>query len=358
MVKSSSLSLMQKVLVLAFVMATRCNAFTSVNPIITATVRCSTVTATWRTATRERSQQQTTTIIEPDYLITDSIEKLDRPTFYDFLSTPRNALGMSLMVVGTAVALFNVLGIYDDSYLQLEIVSVILGFANAAADFRASPPNQISPNIRTGAVDDALVHWYAATYTASATWLALRTSFACPSLLTTFDPLLATMALGIFIFSLACPVLTLMHHFSIRLPVGTMRSLVGIARFPQEIPDPTPILTPTELLRAQSLLVVGIVGCVFAPETLTMSLRGQEWWHRVGDLHPNQPWMESSTALFALFATQASMIAHRAGKAGVAPFQVICPIFAGVCIVLTIAPCVSALHWLGSGISFWGFYTE
>ena len=255
MVKSSSLSLMQKVLVLAFVMATRCNAFTSVNPIITATVRCSTVTATWRTATRERSQQQTTTIIEPDYLITDSIEKLDRPTFYDFLSTPRNALGMSLMVVGTAVALFNVLGIYDDSYLQLEIVSVILGFANAAADFRASPPNQISPNIRTGAVDDALVHWYAATYTASATWLALRTSFACPSLLTTFDPLLATMALGIFIFSLACPVLTLMHHFSIRLPVGTMRSLVGIARFPQEIPDPTPILTSTELLRAQSLLV-------------------------------------------------------------------------------------------------------
>jgi hypothetical protein len=271
---------------------------------------------------------------------------------------------MALMAVATGVSLSNLVGNYGDSYLQLEQASFILGFWNAGADYVSSKPpyvnnptEQVSPNRRTGAVDDALVHWYAATYTASATWLAWRTSPLCPSFLTALDPIAGPLALGIFLLSLTCPVLTLVHHSFQNLP-GPMRAIVGIARQHDDPYSDPPLLTPTEVLRAQSLLAVGIVGCIFSPEALTLALRGQDWWHRVGELHPSQPLIESSTALFGVYATQASMIAHRAGKAGVAPFQAICPAFAGVCFVLTIFPCACALYWLGSDISFFEFYWE
>lgn len=322
-------------------------------------------TNVWRTDLQPSSYDAW---IEPDYLISDSIGKLDRPTLIDFLSAPRNAPSMTLIMVATAVSISNVLGNYGDSYLQLEQASIVLAFWNAGADYLASTPpyanndptKQVSPNIRTGAVDDAVVHLYAAAYTASATWLAWRTSPLCPSLLTQIDLIACPLAFCTFVFSLVCPVLTLVHHSFQNIP-GPLRRLVGIARLDNITPnseESLPLLTPTELLRARSLLAIGFIGCVFAPEVGTLALRGQEWWHRVGILHPSQMVLESSTALFAVYSTQASMVAHRAGKAGVAPFQDICPAFAGVCFVLTIFPCACALYWLGKDVSFFGFYTE
>jgi hypothetical protein len=46
------------------------------------------------------------------------------------------------------------------------------------------------------------------------------------------------------------------------------------------------------------------------------------------------------------------------GKAGVASYQVIVPLFALICFVLAIVPCVSALYWIGSDVSFFSFYRE
>jgi hypothetical protein len=348
----------------------RCDAFTAFKPTTRRQLSAATVTIrqpipmTKKLILASRCLRSSVSTVEPDYLITDSIGKLDRPPLTNFLCTPRNALGMALMAVATGISLSNLLGNYGDSYLQLEQASFILGFWNAGADYVSSKPpyvnnptEQVSPNRRTGAVDDALVHWYAATYTASATWLALRTSPLCPLLLTALDPIAGSLALGIFLFSLTCPVLTLVHNSFQNLSFP-MRAIVGMARQQDDLYSEPPLLTPTELLRAQSLLAVGIVGCIFAPEALTLALRGQDWWHRVSELHPSQPLIESSTALFGVYATQASMIAHRAGKAGVAPFQVICPAFAMVCVLLTIFPCACALFWLGNDISFFEFYRE
>ena len=72
----------------------------------------------------------------------------------------------------------------------------------------------------------------------------------------------------------------------------------------------------------------------------------------------SQKTLESSTSIFALVATEASMVAHRCGKVGVAPFERIVPVFIVVCGALAVVPCVAALYWLGGDISFFSFYSE
>jgi len=52
------------------------------------------------------------------------------------------------------------------------------------------------------------------------------------------------------------------------------------------------------------------------------------------------------------------MVSHRMGKLGVAPYKTIVPVFAGVCAILAIVPCVCALHWLENDISFFSLYRE
>ena len=119
-----------------------------------------------------------------------------------------------------------------------------------------------------------------------------------------------------------------------------------------------PPLSQTELLRARGLLFIGVLGCIFTPDALSFFLGGQDWWGRVSTAHSSQQLLESSTSLFAIFATESSMISHRVGKLGVAKYSLIVPAFAGVCFVLAVIPCICALNWLGDDVSFFSFYRE
>ena len=119
-----------------------------------------------------------------------------------------------------------------------------------------------------------------------------------------------------------------------------------------------PQLSETETLRATGLVAIGALGAVFVPDCVAFALGSDAWWDRVADLHAAQRTLESSTSLFALYPTEASMVAHRAGKAGVAPFSKIVPAFVVVCFLLALAPCAAALYWLGSDVSFFSFYRE
>ena len=302
-------------------------------------------------------------MIMPDYAIVDSKDMADRPSLASFLQQPRELVGLLLILTGTAVSLSNIIGNYNDSYLTLQAISIALGSVNAAIDlqwslppYNKSPTEAVSPNVRLGVVDDALLHVYSGVYTGCASWLALRTSIFCPSALPDLDRLLCPLALSIFVFSLVAPVSTLLNHHA-GLLSGSVQTMVGWAR-QEDLKEVTlPPLSDTELLRARGLLAIGIIGCVYSPEVICFLTLGQDWWIRVGESFPGQPLVESSTALCGMFATQASMMAHRAGKAGVAPFSVVVPAFSVVCLLLAIFPCVAALYWLGDEISFFEFYS-
>ena len=108
----------------------------------------------------------------------------------------------------------------------------------------------------------------------------------------------------------------------------------------------------------RGLVALGVLGAVFIPDCVAFGLGGEAWWARATTAHPAQMTLESSTSLFALFATEASMVAHRVGKVGVAPFSTIVPAFVVVCFALAIAPCAAALYWLGGDISFFSFYRD
>jgi hypothetical protein len=311
------------------------------------------------------SGEKSTLIIGPDYLITDSLELNNRPSFSTFLVRPRNILGLSVISAGVGIAACNLVGTYGDFYVALQQISIGLATANAAADYKSSqPPYEttpvygVSPNVRCGCIDDALVHRYAATYTAAAAWLALRTSVVCPEGIMALDPVARPSSVLIFAFSLAAPAFTIIHHYKIADLENQLRFMVGLARNGDRTKSALPSLSDTELFRAQSLVAIGIVGCIFAPEAMTLTLRGQDWWCRVSELHPGQQWIESTNALFGVYATQASMLAHRAGKLGVAPYSVLVPAFTVVCFVLTILPSACSLYWWGDKISFLEFYTE
>ena len=98
------------------------------------------------------------------------------------------------------------------------------------------------------------------------------------------------------------------------------------------------------------MLIIGILGSIFIPDCYAFTLGSSLWWDRVVSLHPFQQTLESSTSLFALYATEASMVSHRMGKKGVATFKVIVPSFVGVCFVLAVAPCAAAVAHLGNDI--------
>lgn len=316
---------------------------------------------------QETSTEQSVSLLLPDYLVTDSEGLVDRPSLIEFSLRPRELAASSLILAGAAVSASNVLGNYNDSYLALEAVSIVLGFFNAALDYQSSlPPYSedttvgVSPNVRSGIVDDALINLYSGFYTASACWLALRTSMLCPGWVTSLDFGIGPLALLTFAFALVCPVLTLMQHHigGVEQP---LRFLVGWARRNEEeesVPETTPpVLSDTELLRARALLGLGIIGCIYSPEVITFLSLGQDWWDRVMSLYPGQPYIESTTALFGVFCTQASMVFHRAGKAGVTTYEYLIPSFGVVCVLLTILPCVAGLYWWGDQMSFFEFYS-
>jgi hypothetical protein len=318
-------------------------------------------------------------LAQPDYLITDSVDLVIRPSLPQFLSQPRNLVGSSLVIAGGGLAAFNVVGNYNDGYVALQQISIFLAVLSSALDFQAvtrangeckdrdsqqlsiDPRYRVSPNIRCGCSDDALVHMYAASYTTACAWLALRTSVACPSSLINWDVVFGPCAALVFSFSLAAPGLTLLHHYRIVDQSKLLRFMVRVIR---QIPrvgadsdSDLPALSSTELFRAQSLLAIGIIGCIFAPEVLVLTLQGQDWWLRASHAYPGQQWIESTNALFGVYATQLSMIAHRAGKQGVATYLQIVPTFTFACLLLTVFPSGCSLYWWGDQISFFEFYS-
>ena len=302
--------------------------------------------------------------VEPDYLITDCIDIENRPTFLDTARRPSILLRMLLLTFGSGISFANIVGNYND-FTFLEATVIPLGFLTAIVDYvasrppyYASPNESVSPNVRTGTADDAVIHLYAAIYTAGATWLALRVGPYCSSWLTLLDPLCGLSAAGIFLFSLLAPILTLLHDAEIFNAETPLRQMVSVARLGQVSQNESLVnLSETELLRAKSLIAVGFVGVVFAPIAIKFAIAGEGWWLRVLEAFPAQGTLESSTALFGVFATQASMVAHTFAKAGVAPFRTVAPAFAVVCFILAIVPCICALYWLGDDISFFSLYT-
>ena len=156
--------------------------------------------------------------MEPDYLITDCIDIDNRPSFLDLAQRPSIQLRLLLLIVGIGISLSNVIEKYNNVYIFLETVAILLGLLTAALDYVASippyaaPTETVSPNIRCGTADDAVIHLYASIYTAAATWLALRVSSFRPSWLPPIDPVFGLLAAAIFLFSLLAPMLTLLHH--------------------------------------------------------------------------------------------------------------------------------------------------
>ena len=304
-------------------------------------------------------------LVMPDYLIVDSRDIIDRPSLKDFLIKPRNVLPLSVVFVGGLLSVLGITNNFNDIYLIMLIFVSIFGLASSYLDcldglppYIGSPTESVSANVRCGIVDDAVVHVYAGLYTACSCWLAIRLSYACPDWLLSLDLVFGILSTVIFIFSLVAPVLTLLFEYS-NSGENLVKSMVNVVRqkpYFKHQKDPLPSMTETELLRANGLLAIGIIGCIYTPEVLSILLLGKDWWTRVLEVYPGQAWLEPSTAVAGIVSTQASMVAHRIGKAGVAPFSIIVPVFALVCLLFAILPCVAGLYWLGNDISFVAHY--
>ena len=273
---------------------------------------------------------------DPDYLITDSLslEMTDRPSLPSTLTNPRDILACCLLCTGLAISALNVFGVYGELYLRFSAAAIFLGVASGIAGFlQITTGYLITRHDRPGIADDAAVNLYGAAYSSAVTWLALRASELCPGWLATAnaDRILGPLAVSAFLFGVTAPVKTLLTSTD---------------------------LSQTELLRVRGLVAIGFLGVIFTPDAVAFFLGSEAWWGRVTHEFASQKTLESSTSLFALFATEASMVAHRAGKAGVAPYRDIVPAFVVVCFVLAILPCVCALNNLGDDISFFSFYTS
>lgn len=301
---------------------------------------------------------------ENDFLIVDSVhlDKEQRPSFLATVANPRDILALALCGLGFMLSYLSVRGYYGTTFLNVQYYSILLGLINALASCLqvglGYNVNTDPRSIRRGIVNDATVTLYAGAYTAAVTWQAWRTSMLCPLSLTSYDGLFSWMAVSVYLFSILAPVTTLMGSdvsawlTNWRQP--KQQSTDEMSNFTTR----TPGLSDTELLRARGLLGIGFFGCLFAPEAIAFGLGGQEWWGRITNVHTSQMLLESSTALFAIYATESCMVCHRCGKAGVAPYSVLVPTFAIVCILLAILPCVASLYWLGDDISFLSFYRE
>lgn len=300
-----------------------------------------------------------------DFGVTDSLDVPDyvRPSLAESVANPRDLLALALLACGSSVAYHNIFGIYGQSYEFWQRLAILLGVINSASvAAQLQTSYMISKRPRLGVVDDAALHLYAGLYSGAASWLALRTSTFCPPWLIPLDRVLPCLAAAIFAYSLAAPAVTLydnMQQSSDEDGVTTLSSAMVRAARGSAVSVPTS-LSETELFRANGLLFIGVLGCVFVPACLAFALKGDDWWQRVGELHSKQRLLESTDALFALFATEASMIATRAANAGVAPYKKTVPVFAAVCLLLALVPCACSLWWLGGGddISFFSFYSE
>ena len=288
-----------------------------------------------------------------DYLVIDSlhVSDEDRPSLIETLNNPRDGLALLLLVpIAGTVSLCNIFGIYTpELYTNLEVASIVLGILSGLVTYlqiatgykiRKYSLDIDGTNCRRGLAEDSNVNFYAGTYSITVSWLALRESNACPNWLESMDYVLPWISLSVFFLAALIPAITLFNPGNI---------------FDDETIPP---LSETELVRMRGLLGIGILASVFAPSCFAFATGGSDWWDRVSTLFPSQRVLESTTALFALYANEASMVSHRCGKAGVAPFRTIVPLFAVVCFILTILPCAFLLYWLGGGddISFFSFY--
>lgn len=305
-----------------------------------------------------------------DFAITDSTNLSDdlRPSPLEAISNPRDLLTVLLLSCGVVVSYFNITGQYGDAYQRWEEISVLLGFASfGAALIQLRTGYQISPRPRRGVIDDSCMNLYAGLYSLCVSWLGLRASTFCPPWLERMDGVVPWLASLVFAFSLAAPIITLAENIDnnsrsrssisgtitklARRSTGLSASAADSLRIPNA-------LSETELFRTKGLLAIGVLGCVFVPDCISFALGSSSWWDRVASVHPSQRLLESSTALFALYSTEASMVATRAANKGVAEYRVMVPAFAGVCLALAIIPCACCLYWLGDDVSFFSFYRE
>lgn len=308
-----------------------------------------------------------------DFAITDSSNLDDalRPTPLEAIWNPRDLLAMVLLSCGLAVSVCNITGQYGEAYRTWEQLSVVLGFASlAAALVQLQTGHEISPRPRRGVIDDSAMNLYAGLYSGFVSWLALRSSTFCPSWLARIDSVVPWLASSVFGFSLAAPIITLLENekggslgddktssISGKITKFARRSTGLSTEAVDQLRIPT-ALSDTELFRTKGLLAIGVLGCVFVPDCISFAIGSSSWWDRVTAIHPSQRLLESSTALFALYSTEASMVATRAANKGVAEYRVMVPIFAGVCLALAIIPCACSLYWLGDDVSFFSFYRE
>ena len=287
--------------------------------------------------------------IDLKYLVNDSLDLENRPSVWDTLNNPRDLLALSLVAVGSIVSVCNVFGIYSKNvYLPLEYASIGIGLASTFATLLQVMLgyNIVLETNRRGLVNDLYVNIYAACYSLAVSWLALRASnITVPGIhIQSYDGILPWIMATIFLLSGVTPALTLWNPFGIF--------------------SHSPELSETEKIRVRGLVAIGVLACVFLPDCLAFgfdSIRSNgngNWWNRISTLYPSQPILESSTALFALYANEASMILHRLAKAGAQTFRFIVPVGLIACIILAIVPCICALYWLGDDISFFSFYTD
>mmetsp|Transcript_34917 Transcript_34917/g.51165 ORF Transcript_34917/g.51165 Transcript_34917/m.51165 type:complete len:276 (+) Transcript_34917:271-1098(+) len=275
---------------------------------------------------------------------------------------------MVLLAVGTGLSYENALGRYDEDYLLLEKLSIGLGALSfVAAMLQIKVGYQVSARPRRGVIDDAVMNAYAGCYSLAVSWLAWRASPFCPTALEQLDGIVPWLASLVFLFSLVAPIMTLVENdvddeysssWSKVMTKAIRQSPFSSSSKENDCIVPSS-LSENELFRTQGMLAIGVLGCVFVPDCISFALGGSSgWWDRVTALHPSQRILESSTTLFALYATEASMIATRCARKGVAPYRFCVPAFAVVCALLALVPCACCLFYLGGDVSFFSFYKE
>lgn len=298
-----------------------------------------------------------------DYLITDSLDLSDedRPTVQDFMfgEFPREGfVRLPFLLCGAALSLCNILALYQENvYAPLVTSCCVLGMLNAILDVMETK-GITAKNIRRGSIDPKVLTIYAGTYSASVCWLALRVyPPACPTWLPNLDPIMGAVTSTLFLASLIAPLLTVLSDNAPKDSVleKTQIGLVRLCRGDKTIQE-LPPFTSIERYRAYGLLVIGFVACLYLPVASYLAIFGDQWWTTSLERYPQQGLLETSTALFGLLAAQSNISITRAAGYGVRPVSECVQIGAGICLVLTVVPCASALYFLQSGTTFFDHY--
>mmetsp|Transcript_2034 Transcript_2034/g.2863 ORF Transcript_2034/g.2863 Transcript_2034/m.2863 type:complete len:114 (+) Transcript_2034:734-1075(+) len=104
----------------------------------------------------------------------------------------------------------SVLGQFHEQVYPLVVLATVVGeLVRGLVDLAVAFPtphdnfvgsnHRFSPNVRCGAVDDAMVQVFAGTYTMSTSWLALRAGTTCPDWLPMLDVLVGPVAISVFV---------------------------------------------------------------------------------------------------------------------------------------------------------------